>query len=160
MATLSIPPLFVQITPAGQIIGCGPVPLNGLPGFLNFGEQITVSPPQVIPLQPVANQTLTTTLNGQNCTINVYFKQIQVAPDIGIQTEPPNYTPINPCYLDLYVGTTIVIGGVICQNSNLLVRNSYLGFVGDLAFIDTQELTDPYQSGLGTRFLLTYWPDL
>lgn len=39
---------------------------------------------------------------------------------------------------------------------NLIVRSAYLGFIGDLAFIDTQGTSDPIYAGLGTRFQLVY----
>jgi hypothetical protein len=91
----------------------------------------------IIPLQAVPNQTLFVQLNGQDCQINVYDKQ-------GI------------IYLDLYVSNTLIIGGVICQNLNPIVRSVYLGFDGDLAFIDNAGDEDPFYTGLGTRFSLTY----
>ena len=34
--------------------------------------------------------------------------------------------------------------------------SSYLGFVGDLMFSDTQGTSDPSSPGLGTRYLLMY----
>lgn len=59
-------------------------------------------------------------------------------------------------YCDVYVADRLMIGGVICQNDNLIVRNSYLGFLGDLTFHDTQGQADPLSPGLGTRFVLAY----
>ena len=50
----------------------------------------------------------------------------------------------------------LIIGGVICENLNRIVRSLYLGFAGDLAFIDNQGSTDPVYTGLGTRYSLAY----
>ena len=50
-----------------------------------------------------------------------------------------------------------MIGGVIAGNLNVIVRSAYLGFVGDLAFIDTQGSDDPVYTGLGARWILTYF---
>ena len=49
-----------------------------------------------------------------------------------------------------------MIGGVICQHTNLIVRNAYFGFIGDLAFLDQQGADDPVWTGLGTRWVLGY----
>jgi hypothetical protein len=64
-----------------------------------------------------------------------------------------------PCavYLDLYVAGVLIIGGVLCLNGVNIVRNAYLGFIGDLAFYDQQGTTDPVYSGLGSRYLLFYF---
>lgn len=59
-------------------------------------------------------------------------------------------------FLDLYVANSLIIGGVICENANRIVRSSYLGFVGDLAFFDTQGEEDPIYTGLGSRWVLDY----
>jgi hypothetical protein len=91
----------------------------------------------IIPLQAVPNQTLTTLIGNQNCRINVYQKFFGL-------------------YLDLAIGAVPIVLGVICEDANRLVRYNYLGFVGDLAFIDTQGADDPVYTGLGSRFQLVY----
>lgn len=91
----------------------------------------------VIPLQPTPSQQISVQLASQNCRINVYQKTFGV-------------------FCDLYVGNTLIIGGVICENLNRIVRSLYLGFSGDLTFIDTQGRDDPFYTGLGTRWLLLY----
>lgn len=93
--------------------------------------------PQVVPLQPLPNQTLQAQLGGQACTINVY-QQI-----FGL-------------YVDLLIGTQPVVQGIIALNGTLIVRNTYFGFSGDLEFVDTQGISDPVYTGLGTRFFLLY----
>ena len=92
---------------------------------------------QVIPLQVVPSQTLQVQLSGQNCAINVY----QLSTGI---------------FIDLYVSNTLIIGGVIGQDRNLIVRDLYLGFIGDLCFMDTQGTQDPVYTGLGGRYQLCY----
>lgn len=92
---------------------------------------------QIIPLQATPNQTLTVVLGNQNCRINVYQKFFGL-------------------YLDLAVGDTPILLGVICRNANRIVRYTYLGFVGDLAVFDTQGSNDPDYTGLGSRYQLVY----
>lgn len=95
----------------------------------------------IVPLQAVPNQALTITLNDQVCQIDVYQKAFGL-------------------FVDLYVNNSLVIGGVIAENLNRIVRSLYLGFSGDLAFIDNQGTTDPVYTGLGTRYSLAYlFPD-
>ena len=50
----------------------------------------------------------------------------------------------------------LILGGVMCLNATVIVRNTYLGFVGDLAFYDMQGATDPLYTGLGSRYVLAY----
>lgn len=95
-----------------------------------------------IPLVPVPSQKLAVTLGSQACIVKVYQKSTGL-------------------FLDLYIGETLIIGGVICQNANRIVRDAYLGFVGDLAFFDTQgdqfgAPEDPIYTGLGGRWVLNY----
>lgn len=91
----------------------------------------------IIPTQAVPAQRISVQLANQSCVIMLRQK-------------------LTGMYLDLYVNDALVIGGVICENSNRIVRNDYLGFIGDLIFIDTQGTTDPYYTGLGVRYFLTY----
>lgn len=59
-------------------------------------------------------------------------------------------------YVDLYVDDVPILLGVICRNRVRLVRSDYIGFVGDLAMVDTVGNEDPSSPGLGTRWLLCY----
>lgn len=119
---------------------------------------------QVVPLRPVNSQTLQIALGGQVCGIKVYTKEIEVPekPPGMIVTDPePVYETIDPIFLDLYLAGTLILGGAQCLCGNRIVIDKYLGFVGDLAVIDTQSnAVYPTVAGLGTRFLLTYWPNL
>lgn len=91
----------------------------------------------IIPLRAIPSQRMSVLLDGQNCQINVYQKSTGL-------------------FLDLYVNNSPVALTVLCRDRNRLVRFAYRGFVGDLAFIDTQGRQDPEHSGLGDRYLLAY----
>ena len=90
-----------------------------------------------IPISDVTSQTVKTLLAGQSCKMNIY--QLPTG-----------------LFIDLYVNDVLIIGGVICENLNRIVRDLYLGFVGDLIFQDTQGSLDPSSPGLGARYLLRY----
>lgn len=92
---------------------------------------------QIIPLLATPSQTLSVRLGAQACRVHVYQKTTGL-------------------FLDLYVNDTLVVGGVIARNGARIVRDAYLGFVGDLAFSDTQGAEDPQYAGLGTRWVLAY----
>lgn len=90
-----------------------------------------------IAVQPVPSQTVTATLGGQPCKMTIYQKSTGL-------------------FMDVYLNGSPIIVGVLCQNANPIVREAYLGFVGDLTFLDTQGLDPPYYSGLGSRWILAY----
>lgn len=95
---------------------------------------------QIVPLQAVPNQTVVVLLNGQVTQLNVYSKGENL-------------------YMDVLVNNILVIGGVICENLNRIVRSLYLGFQGDFIFIDNQGDADPVYTGLGgadARYSLAY----
>jgi hypothetical protein len=92
---------------------------------------------QIIPIQPIANQTFQVQLGGQPCVMNVYQLQYGL-------------------FVDLYVSNSLIVAGVIAQNQNRIVRSAYLGFIGDICFSDTQGSNDPQFDGLGTRYQLVY----
>jgi hypothetical protein len=91
----------------------------------------------LVPLQPLPSQTLNVSLAGQACVIAVYQKTTGV-------------------FLDLTVAGTPRVQGVLCHDRVRLVRQPYLGFVGDLSFIDTQGRDDPQYTGMGSRWVLAY----
>lgn len=152
---------------------------------------------QVVPTSTSPMQNINVTLGGQSCRIRLFTKSINVpiVPPGSIETDPnPVYENTNPVFLDLYVNDALIVGGVICRSNTRLVRDAYLGFVGDLAVMDTLGRDDPQGvplrlppydlrnwwqrtiplatnglapsqlantiPGLGTRWLLTYWPNL
>ena len=92
----------------------------------------------IIPIQPVPSQTLTVVLSSQQTQIDIRQQSTGL-------------------YVDLYVNNALIIGGVIAQNANRIVRDAYLGFVGDIAFLDTQGREDPVFDGLGSRYVLAYF---
>ena len=91
----------------------------------------------IIPLQAAPSQVLTVELDSQVCEIKIYQKFYGL-------------------FLDLYVNNALIIGGVLCENLNRIVRSAYLGFTGDLMFIDNQGSSDPTYKGLGDRYSLAY----
>jgi hypothetical protein len=93
---------------------------------------------QTVPIQTLPSQQVQAQLDGQPCQLNVYQTTFGL-------------------FMDVYVNGELVIGGVICQNLNRIVRSLYLGFSGDFAFVDTQGSSDPIYTGLGARYLLGYF---
>lgn len=94
----------------------------------------------IIPTTDVPSQTLFTTLNNQACQLNLYQKRTGF-------------------FADLYAANTLLLGGALCRNQCFLVMDVYLGFVGDLMWVDTQgQNADPEVGlGVGTRFQLVYF---
>ena len=92
---------------------------------------------QLIPIQATPNQAVTVTLAGQSCQIDLYAN-------------------LYGLFADLYIANQLVVAGTLVQDRNLLVRSTYLGFVGDLCVIDTQGTSDPTYDALGTRYRLAY----
>lgn len=92
---------------------------------------------QTVPLSAVPSQSFAVTLGGQNCQISIYMLDSLL-------------------YMDLAVNNAPIFTAVVCRNLNYMVREAYLGFIGDLAFIDTQGNNDPTYDGLGTRYVLVY----
>ena len=101
---------------------------------------------QVIPLQALPNQTVNVSLNNQACGIQVRQTTTGIYLTLSVPAIP----------LTLY--------NVLCLNSVRIVRDAYFGFVGDLAFFDTEGTNDPVYTGLGPsgRYFLAYLdiPDL
>lgn len=91
-----------------------------------------------VPLQTLPWQRSSITLADQPCRISVRQRLFGL-------------------FFDLYVNDVLLVAGVLCQNDNLLVRSSYLPFLGDLAFTDTQGTDDPVYTGLGDRWRLLYF---
>lgn len=90
-----------------------------------------------VPLTANPSQKLSVLLAGQNCQIAVYQKTTGL-------------------YLDLAMNNAQIKSGIVCRDRVLLIRHAYLGFVGDLAFFDTQGVADPAYAGLGARWQLVY----
>lgn len=72
-----------------------------------------------IPTIATAAQSLTTTLAGQGVKIDMAQKATGL-------------------FADVFVNDALIVGGVLVQNDNPLIRSQYLGFAGELFFHDTQ----------------------
>ena len=92
---------------------------------------------QAIPISPVPSQSFAVTLGNQPCRIAILTRSTGL-------------------YLNLLVNDVLVLAGVPCLSTVLIVRDSYFGFVGDLAFFDLQGDTDPVYTDLGSRYVLLY----
>lgn len=92
---------------------------------------------RTIPLEPKKSQSISVDLSGQRCTIRL------------IQRE-------SFMYMDLTVNGNPIMQGVPCLYGNRMVRYRYLGFSGDLVFLDNAGQLDPSYEGLGGRFVLYY----
>jgi hypothetical protein len=90
-----------------------------------------------IPLADVPSQVVSASLGGQSVRMRLFTRR-------------------SGLYLDLYVANTLVLAGARCMDAVPIVRDAYLGFVGDLMFIDSQGSDAPSSPGLGTRFSLVY----
>lgn len=98
------------------------------------GYAITVSR---IPLQSVPAQSLAIQLGGQSCTISVRQRSTGL-------------------FLDLRVNDVPIASGLLCRDRVWLIRDAYLGFAGDLAFVDTIGSDDPNYTQLADRFQLLW----
>ena len=95
----------------------------------------------IVPLAAVPSQSVTATLNGQAAQINVYQKTTGLYLDLLVLTNP----------------TPLIVSGVLGRNLTLMVMDAYLGFVGDLTWVDNSGTNqDPIYTGLGGQFSLEY----
>ena len=109
-----------------------------------------------IPLNAVASQTLTISLDGQNCQIAVYQKQ-PIVDEYGVAAG---------LFFDLTVGSVPIINTARClDRCPLLQDRQYLGVVGEFMFMDTLATNGgpptfngqpPYFTGLNSQFVLLY----
>ena len=97
---------------------------------------------QVIPLQAIPNQSLFATLGASS-----------------IQTQLNIYQKLTGLFMDiLLLPATPVVYGALARNMTFACLNSYLGFTGDLAWIDISGAGDnPIYEGLGTQVALLYF---
>lgn len=93
---------------------------------------------QTVPLKPLASQSLKIVLGGQNVQLLVYQKP-------------------QGLFIDINSDGIDIVTTVICRDIATLVCRDYVGFIGNLAFIDTQGSSDPDYTGLGSRFQLIYF---
>jgi len=108
-----------------------------------------------VPLAAVASQTLSVALAGQACELALYQRGAGAAAAL---------------YLDLTANGSAILtgrrvrayGGLPATRAAFMLSGRrYLGFSGDLVFLDTQAshsqpTEDPQPSGLGARWQLLY----
>jgi hypothetical protein len=92
---------------------------------------------QTVAVQALPNQQLQAQLGNQSVTLQI------IQENFGL-------------FMTVLVAGQVIIQGVICENLNRIVRDAYLGFVGDFIWFDTQGTSDPIYTGLGSRYLLVY----
>lgn len=92
---------------------------------------------QIIPLTAVPSQYFNVTLANQNVSLSIY-------------------TLTTGLFIDVLIDNVNIITAGLCLNKCLIVRDSYHGLEGDLAFIDQQGSSDPDYTGLGDRYILAY----
>lgn len=90
-----------------------------------------------IPIQPTPAQSVKVILGGQNCVITL--------------TQKPQ-----GLFFDLNSNGVDVVTSVIARDAVQLVCREYVGFIGNLLFVDTRGNQDPTSTGLGNRFVLLY----
>lgn len=91
-----------------------------------------------IPLIVAPSQQLGVSLAGQNVQLAVYQRNTGLYCDVGLNG-------------------AVVKTAILCLNGMRLLEDSqYLGFVGDLVFIDTQGGNDPDWRKFGTRYQMLY----
>ena len=90
-----------------------------------------------IPIQSVPSQIVSCVLDSQNVQIGIYQKPEGV-------------------FVDVNCDGVEVSNGTIAQDYNPLVACKYLGFSGQLVFVDTQGTNDPTYAGFGTRYYLCF----
>lgn len=92
-----------------------------------------------IPLKQVPSQKLRVVLGGQNCTISLYYR-------------------FGNTYMDLVVGSNVVINGAICRNRSSVVNVANHVFAGALYFLDLLGDSDPNYKLFNDRYILLYVP--
>jgi hypothetical protein len=92
---------------------------------------------RIIPLSNIPAQTLKVILDGQDCVLSVYWRQVRL-------------------YLDLTVGEAAVCQGAICQNGANILQGRSRFFRGSLHFFDTEGQRPPHFEGFNERFFLVY----
>ena len=92
---------------------------------------------KIVPLQAMPAQRLQIVLDGQYCTLSVYWRW-------------------GRCYADLSVGATPVFAGMLCLHGVKVNISPSVTFSGSLIFVDTQAQDAPQWQGLGTRWQLLY----
>lgn len=91
-----------------------------------------------IALSPVPNQTVAFQASGHRVSLTL------------------RTLPNGALLADVVMDGSTIAAGRTCLDRTAIIRRAYVGFPGDLAFVDTQGTLDPAASGLGTRYLLAW----
>lgn len=91
----------------------------------------------LIPLKPVANQTTTVMLNGQ--VVRVAVREMTT----GV-------------YLTAWLDNVVIQSTILCVDRVRMMDSNYDAFVGGFMFMDSQGISDPESSGIGSRWNLYY----
>lgn len=97
---------------------------------------------QEIPLRATGNQTLQVVLEGQNCSLRLYTRNLSD----GVET----------LFCDLSIDQDPVFYGCPCLDGLPMPLYAWLGMTGQLVFIDMEGDEAPRWSGLGSRWKLLY----
>lgn len=92
---------------------------------------------QIIPVSPIPAQKFGVVLDGQKCSIHLYWRQTRL-------------------YLDLDVSGVPVCRGRICQNKVDILLSPVRGFSGSLHFVDLEGDRPPDWVSLGAIFRLVF----
>lgn len=92
---------------------------------------------QFIPVTQIPNQAFDVVLDGQYCTISIYWRQDHL-------------------YLDLSVNGNSLAVGRICQNGTNILQSNLKEFRGSLHFFDIYGKNIPVWDKLNTRYILIY----
>lgn len=113
---------------------------------------------QVVPLAPVPSQNFAVALAGQAVAISLYL--------LGAGAAAALYMDLTLNGSPIFTGRAArAYGGLPNTVARfMLASKHYLGFAGDLLFIDTQAsptvpTADPLPSGLGSRWQLLYFSE-
>jgi hypothetical protein len=141
---------------------------------------------QIIPLQAVPSQTLSTTLNGQAVQLSIYSMETpgsilssygsdtadstiitadntNLTADVTTENAATTLQGYDALYIDVILaGQQIVTARLVRNLIPIMLTSSYYGFEGELAFVDTQNVglqsgTQPVYTGLGTQYQLVYY---
>ncbi len=121
---------------AGNVLTVGTVAFGGIPPGV-----VIIRGPNV--LNPTYVSRFGTGEGGAGTYIVTPSQDVGPVGMFAIAPAAPTYENTNPVFLDLYVDGALVVGGAPCLNGVRIVRDAYLGFVGDLAVIDTTGNADP-----------------
>lgn len=98
-----------------------------------------VTMPEIIQLSPIPSQSLKVVLADQDCEISLYLRG-------------ENF------FLDLIVnGETVQTGAIVNEGASIISAPNAL-FSGGLAVVDMLGDDAPEFSGLGSRWILVYYP--